>query len=98
MGFVGKAQSATRIATSILVLFNPDFVEIRDIHNGRLRQVIAGKNIICLDDMRDYASEQPRTVKFAMAHPDIENRQLILEMLLVDPEKGESGVSNPAIS
>jgi hypothetical protein len=32
------------------MLFNDDFVEVRNAMNGRLRQVIPGHNVACLDD------------------------------------------------
>lgn len=49
MEFVGKAKSAC-LCGKYLILFNDDFVEIRNAMNGRMRQVIAGRDIKCLDD------------------------------------------------
>jgi hypothetical protein len=49
MEFVGHAHSAC-LCGKFLVLFNEDFVEIRNAMNGRLRQVIAGQNVTLLDD------------------------------------------------
>ena len=49
MEFVGKAQSAC-LHGQYLILFDEDFVEIRDAQNGRLKQVIAGREIKMLDD------------------------------------------------
>ena len=49
MEFVGKAKSACLFG-NYLILFNDDFVEIRDSMNGRMKQVIAGRDIKCLDD------------------------------------------------
>lgn len=49
MEFVGKAHSAC-LHGKFLILFHDDFVEIRNAVNGRLRQVIAGKNVTLLDD------------------------------------------------
>lgn len=48
MEFVGKAQTAC-LYGKFLVLFNEDFVEVRNAMNGRLRQVIPGRNVVCLD-------------------------------------------------
>lgn len=48
MEFVGKAQSAC-LYGKYLILFNEDFVEVRNAMNGRLRQVIPGRNVVCLD-------------------------------------------------
>lgn len=49
MEFVGLAHSAC-LYGKFLVLFNDDFVEVRNAMNGRLRQVIPGHNVVCLDD------------------------------------------------
>ncbi|KAK3114265.1 Rho guanine nucleotide exchange factor [Teratosphaeriaceae sp. CCFEE 6253] len=49
MDFVGTANSAT-LYGPYLVLFDSDFVEIRNAQNGRLKQIIAGREIKCLDD------------------------------------------------
>lgn len=49
MDFVGNAQNAA-LYGPFLVLFNEDFVEIRNAQNGRLKQIIAGREIKCLDD------------------------------------------------
>ncbi|THC95550.1 hypothetical protein EYZ11_004975 [Aspergillus tanneri] len=49
MEFVGRAHSAC-LYGKFLILFNEDFVEVRNAMNGRLRQVIPGHNLVCLDD------------------------------------------------
>ncbi|KKK20252.1 hypothetical protein ARAM_004114 [Aspergillus rambellii] len=49
MEFVGRAHSAC-LYGRFLLLFNDDFVEVRNAMNGRLRQVIPGHNVVCLDD------------------------------------------------
>lgn len=49
MEFVGRAKSACLFG-KYLILFDEDFVEIRNAMNGRMRQVISGKNVTCLDD------------------------------------------------
>ena len=49
MEFVGKAKSAC-LYGQYLMLFDDDFVEIRNAMNGRMKQVIAGKDIKMLDD------------------------------------------------
>ena len=49
MEFVGHAHSAC-LCGRFLILFNEDFVEVRNAMNGRLRQVISGKNVTLLDD------------------------------------------------
>lgn len=49
MNFVAKAKSAA-LYGPFLILFDNDFVEIRNAQNGRLKQIIAGRDIKCLDD------------------------------------------------
>ncbi|KAK3676968.1 Rho guanine nucleotide exchange factor [Recurvomyces mirabilis] len=49
MDFVGNAQNAA-LYGAYLILFDSDFVEIRNAQNGRLKQIIAGREIKCLDD------------------------------------------------
>ncbi|TPX12258.1 uncharacterized protein E0L32_007144 [Thyridium curvatum] len=43
-----KARAATMFG-QYLLLFNEDYVEVRDADNGRLRQIIAGRDVRCLD-------------------------------------------------
>jgi len=49
MNFVGTAHHAA-LYGPYLVLFDQDFVEIRNAQNGRLKQIIAGREVKCLDD------------------------------------------------
>lgn len=49
MEFVGRAKAAC-LYSQYLILVDDDFVEIRDAQNGRLKQVVAGKDIKLLDD------------------------------------------------
>lgn len=83
MEFVGKATSAAMYGPYIL-LFDADFVEVRNAENGRLKQVISGRDIKCLDDARGgtAASGNGRTVKITMQHPEAERIQLVVELLL----------------
>jgi hypothetical protein len=43
-----KARAATMFG-QYLVLFNEDYVEVLNAENGRLRQIIAGRDVRCLD-------------------------------------------------
>lgn len=43
-----KARAATMFG-QYLLLFNEDYVEVRNAENGRLRQIIAGNDVRCLD-------------------------------------------------
>ncbi|RAL67431.1 hypothetical protein DID88_008186 [Monilinia fructigena] len=98
MEFVGRAKTAAMYG-AYLVLFDSDFVEVRNAENGRLRQVIAGSDVRCLDagtnpqgagansmatmnPMVGQAGVMGRTLKLAMAHPEVVGNQIVLEMVL----------------
>lgn len=93
MEFVGKAKSAA-LYGAYLVLFDGDFVEVRNAENGRLRQVVSGRDIRCLDygvnplgagaprEAGYKGVEERRSIKLAMAHPEVVGNQIVLEMLL----------------
>jgi CNH domain len=73
--FVGNTLRAAMYGPYLL-LFNTDFVEIRNANNGRLRQVISGRDIRCLDD----GSIGGGSIKLALQHPERKDIQLILEL------------------
>ncbi|KAJ5652427.1 hypothetical protein N7507_009853 [Penicillium longicatenatum] len=86
MEFVGSAHTAC-LKGDFLILFNDDFVEVRSAMNGRLKQVIPGHNVVCLDDgskvpgvFGSIGSTQ-NTVKICMQHPDFEQIQIVLELV-----------------
>jgi hypothetical protein len=82
LDFVGKARSAALFGPFVL-LFDNDFVEIRNAMNGRLRQVIAGRDVKCLDDGQTGAGVGCKiSVKMSMQHPEIERQQIIVELVL----------------
>lgn len=81
MEFVGRAKSAALYGPYVL-LFDTDFVEIRNAQNGRLRQVIAGREVKCLDDTLVGGTAGKRTVKVAMQHPEFEKVQIVVELVL----------------
>lgn len=81
MEFVGKARHAALYGPYVL-LFDPDFVEIRNAQNGRLRQVIAGRDVKCLDDGLGGTSSCNRTIKLSLQHPQYERCQVIVELVL----------------
>ncbi|OKL57703.1 hypothetical protein UA08_07063 [Talaromyces atroroseus] len=70
MEFVGRAHTAC-LYGKFLILLNDDFVEVRNAENGRLRQVIPGRNVVCLDDggnmeaTGDTASQESNFAKHA---------------------------------
>ncbi|KAK3394273.1 CNH domain-containing protein [Podospora didyma] len=87
-----KAKAATMYG-QYLLLFNEDYVEVRNADNGRLRQIIAGRDVRCLDygfrgptgnGIQPPAEESKGTVKICMSHPEIDKGQIVLEMLLND--------------
>ncbi|KAK6360463.1 hypothetical protein TWF730_006605 [Orbilia blumenaviensis] len=86
MEFVGKAKTSAHYPPYVL-LFDQDFVEIRNADNGRLRQVIAGRDARCLDDGQGGGSAGQRTIKLAMVHPDIDTRQVVVELQLNEGQK-----------
>jgi hypothetical protein len=55
MRFVGNAHNAA-LYGPYLVLFDSDFVEIRNAQNGRLKQIIAGREVKCLDDGTNWSA------------------------------------------
>jgi hypothetical protein len=99
-----KARSATMYG-QYLLLFNDDYVEVRNAENGRLRQIIAGRDVRVLDlgvrgptggnatqweqtygknGGMSALDASKGTVKIAMSHPELQGRQIVLEMLLND--------------
>ncbi|KAF1931662.1 Rho guanyl nucleotide exchange factor [Didymella exigua CBS 183.55] len=86
MEFVGKAKSAAMYGPYVL-LFDPDFVEIRNAQNGRLRQVIAGRDVKCLDDGLSGTSGHNRTIKMSLQHPQVERCQVVVELVLNEGQK-----------
>ncbi|KAI9753073.1 MAG: hypothetical protein M4579_005345 [Chaenotheca gracillima] len=86
MEFVGKAKNAAMYGPYVL-LFDADFVEIRNAENGRLRQVIAGRDVKCLDDALSGGSSGQRTLKISLQHPEIERTQLVVELLLNEGQR-----------
>jgi hypothetical protein len=86
MEFVGKARTAAMYGPYVL-LFDPDFVEIRNAQNGRLRQVIAGRDVKCLDDGLSGGSSHNRTIKLSLQHPAQERCQVVVELVLNEGQK-----------
>jgi hypothetical protein len=95
MEFVGQKVKAERAAVfgAYLLLFYNDFVEVRNHTTGRLRQVITGHNIRCLDygfrgptgtGAQPGGQDSKGTVKMCMSHPEVMDRQIVLELILED--------------
>lgn len=92
-----KARGATMFGM-YLVLFNEDYVEVRNAENGRLRQIVAGRDVRCLDhgfrgptgggavgagELKVLEGQDSKgTIKISMTHPEMAGTQIVLEMLL----------------
>ena len=82
MNFVGKAKQAALYKSTYLLLVDPGmtgtgYVEVRNAMNGRLRQVVSGRDVKLLDDGMNGG-----TVKICMQHPEMERSQIVLEMIV----------------
>lgn len=79
-----KAKGATMFG-QYLLLFNEDYVEVRNAENGRLRQIVAGRDVRVLDQgcrgptglggvgagaVTAGSADSKGTVKIAMSHPE----------------------------
>ena len=88
MEFVGKAKQAALYGRMYLVLVDEGgrFVEVRNAVNGRLRQVVSGKDIRLLDDGMNTGSGGSGggkgNVKICMQHPEWERCQVVVEMVV----------------
>ncbi|KIN08848.1 hypothetical protein OIDMADRAFT_153438 [Oidiodendron maius Zn] len=110
MEYVGKAKTAVLYGV-YLVLFNSEFVEVRNAENGRLRQVITGRDVRPLDygintlgaDAATSQSNPPGnsaqkgTLKLAMAHPEVAGRRIVLEMVLNEGHSEEVFEQNAGV-
>jgi len=84
MEFVGKARQAVLWGGMYLVLVDQGggFVEVRNAVNGRLKQVVSGRDVKLLDDGQRGPGGGEGTVKIAMQHPELEGRQVVVEMVV----------------
>ncbi|KAG8525773.1 uncharacterized protein KY384_000533 [Bacidia gigantensis] len=100
MEYVGRAKQACLVGAMYLILvdYYSLYIEVRNAINGRLRQVISGKDVRLLDDggppnQNNRASGapgtptmgafgSPETVKICMQHPEWERSQIVLEMIV----------------
>ncbi len=83
MEFVGRAKQACLAGGMYLILVDhgSGFVEVRNAINGRLRQVISGKDVKLLDDG---GHGKGGSVKICMQHPEYERYQIIVELIAVE--------------
>ncbi len=84
MEFVGKAKQAVLYNSMYLVLIDQGggFVEVRNAIDGRLRQVVSGKDVKLLDDGVAGGGGRRGTVKICMQHPEREKCQVVVEMIV----------------
>ena len=82
MEFVGRARQAALFRGTYLVLVDSGggFVQVRNAVNGRLRQVVSGRDVRLLDDGLGLSREG--TVKVCMQHPEWERCQVVVEMIV----------------
>jgi len=78
-GFVGKASHACLVAGTFLLLIDAGgaYVEIRNALSGRLRQMIAGRDVKLLDE-----GVNGGRVKICMQHPEESKTQIIVELIV----------------
>ncbi|KAI4086099.1 MAG: hypothetical protein LQ344_007852 [Seirophora lacunosa] len=83
MEFVGKAKQAALWGETYLVLVDQGggFVEVRNAVNGRLRQVVGGRDVRLLDEGVG-ARGREGSVKVAMQHPESERGVVVVEMIV----------------
>lgn len=87
MEFVGKAKQATLWGETYLVLVDQGggFVEVRNAVNGRLRQVVGGRDVRLLDEgtrNAGWSRGREGSVKVAMQHPEWEKGVVVVEMIV----------------
>ena len=93
MEYVGRAKQACMAGSKYLILvdYGGAFVEVRNAINGRLRQVISGRDVRLLDDGGSVGAGGQGgttavggvgTVKVAMQHPEWERSQVVVELLV----------------
>ena len=80
MEYVGRAKQASLVGNMYLILvdYGGAYVEVRNALNGRLRQVVSGRDVKLLDD----GAGGRGTVKICMQHPEWERTQVVVEMIV----------------
>lgn len=87
MEFVGRARQAVLYGGTYLVLVDGGggFVEVRNAVNGRLRQIVSGRDVRLLDDGTGTGTAMGMgkgSVKICMQHPEWERCQIVVEMIV----------------
>ena len=80
MEYIGRAKQACLVSSTYLILVDHQgaYVEVRNAINGRLRQVISGRDVRLLDD----GAGGKGTVKVCMQHPEWDRTQVVVEMIV----------------
>ena len=96
MEFVGKVGQACLVNSLFLVLIDQEgtFVQIRHAMNGKLKQIMSGKNIKLL---YDGMNSTHGNVMITMQHPKYKWAQMVLE-LEVDPEYEDGAAEHSVLS
>lgn len=84
MEFVGKAKQAALWGGMYLVLVDQagGFLEVRNAVNGRLRQVVGGRDVRLLDEGGGGGRGREGSVKVGMQHPEWERGVVVVEMIV----------------
>jgi hypothetical protein len=84
MEFVGRAKQAALYMNKYLILIDKGagFVEVRNAINGRLRQVVSGRDVRLIDD-----GNQGGSIKICLQHPERDRVQLVAELLVNEGQK-----------
>ena len=86
LAFVGRARQACLVGGMFLLLFDAGggYVEVRNAFNGRLRQMVSGRDVRLLDDGANGVHSR---VKLCMQHPEYERCQIVLELVINEGSK-----------
>ncbi len=70
----------------VLVDAHSSYVEVRNAINGRLRQIVSGKDVKLLDDggggQQQQSGRGEGRVKICMQHPEWERCQIVFELVI----------------
>lgn len=73
----------------VLVDTHSSYVEVRNAINGRLRQIVSGKDVKLLDDggvgrqqQQQQSGRGEGKVKICMQHPEWERCQIVFELVI----------------
>jgi hypothetical protein len=76
MKFMGEGRQETKYGPFLIILYE-NFVEVHNAANGRLRQIISGRDVKCLDK----GPTGPGNIKKTLQYPKNERIQLVVELV-----------------